>query len=1636
MAREMPGYKHAVATLLACEDIPQTADFQADFKNRVEAALGAEHGYEELENTLSVRARLLLENTRAAYQEGWRRVCATKHPRCVAAVTALAHSPAVPTSFRRTVERELSYALVCADAEQFEQLLLGSSSTRLPPVVRKLISDAMLAFDDEKARLDQLASEEQLKAAERAVLAKISQDAWKKAQTVRPERTSEQESEEVKESRRMAKARLRGRRKNLDHASLVAFGDAGDTLQPKQTARQLWDKVRHTVKNSPALESDMEPGPGPAVPEPEQEFARHGLRKSLSAEQVFYATLAGEERLGSLLGMHLRRAFANDEAKKKSIDEAKGKSTYQTNETTTPSQSRGTNVDACASKVDTASETGMAISKCSRRRRARPLSAGLQKAVELRTGRRVDAVTAPVDTASISAFARRQKQERDDATLTLNRLKEELELVRHQHQTQTRVIERFQSSRLARRTDMPGLLTLGRAELQPEQQVDSPAATEACGARMASTCTTSDQLPMAMQVQACEQIVASAAAGDFATVMSVLTTCPQSATVIDNSSATLLHRLLAGKLRDSLPLPVVTKLLSIHPAAAQCSDTDGQMPAHVALSNSSLRYQVVLAVLRAWPQAAQHSDATGQTPLHKAVAASWPGDILQAVLDAAPVAASLQDRTGRLPLHIACTCGASASLLAALTRANPRGLLKKDITQLTPLHILAAQDGTPLLDACRVLCSSPTAVTACKIPDFAGDRPLHIAARRSVGDDVVSCILQTDVSAAQMLNWDGLAPIHVAVTTFCKSFAQQLSTKKQSSVQIPASSALGIFLQSCPETAAVRDVDGNTALHLLLAHGAGTQVAAVHIIEDIVATYPAAVSITRPATGETALMVAVRTLSLARVIRVLARVAPQTVLQPDAEGNLPANVCVQLATAGASVKGPDVHKATLRAAARLRALVDACPDALRARSEKGETPLLTACGDKDGAPIAIIAVILELDSKSNGEPAALDATTSSYGGDSPLHLLMKAPRPKLSALRMLLDSCNRLALVKNSSGTTPLHLALKAAHVEATMMMLSSCPAAAAVPDGDGQYPLHLAIQSQAPEEVISAVLNDFPSAAIMPNKTGQSPLALGLQAWSEPNSLSGVGADTTEGPAPVVFDLVGLAFNAVLDKTLIEEERLAAKEHREQARAILWKWHAGRLPSPPNRPVSAPNVREWHIRDVSIWIKYVALLPRQDSLSDTEIRSLAAGQWPPCEIADDMADSGVDGPWLLSIRDTSDLPDTVAANARGSDLLDAIRELWGLQRANAAAAMRQEDAAAAASEVTDRSQVDNGAPLAPGALQTRSVVYESLLDTGIALVLESKKERAKHPQQQNASTDINFEEETATVKLPEQPSVFERLGNESRFTGTHRFGKRRAAKQRRDTNSRVPVHVDEPIDEEQTKVDRASIRAVRKAAEQKFAAELHAAREQMREQSVAREAVVGTGLGDALLERAIVIFLRCRQLCATDPVGPYNLACCHALLQDPIGASYWATVAWQLGMSPMDFASDEDLATIQTASFQRIIAAAAEDQGRHTALAQTGRDRGAVRRELRMFQQKALDTQPRGDGSEHHDAEQLRQLAELGVLFSVTAALPDTTVQFVDGAAKKIQAAFRGYLVRDATNRSINSGRGAIQRRPKETEN
>ena len=1602
MARELPAYQQALAALLACDEFPQEPEFQTNFKMSVEKALGSEHvgPYTAFEASSSEQVQVLLRETREAFQEGWRRVYATKHPQCASAIKALAHFPAVPVTFRRTVERELSHALVSADAEHFEQLLLGSSSTCLP-AVRKLLSDAMLAFDDEKSRLDRLAAEEKTKSEERAVASKIVQDAWMKAKVTGPEKR-EEETEDAKESRRIAKARLRGRRQNMDQASLAALSGTAEIVAIDAAAREAWGRVQSNGEGPEEEQDETERG-GTELPySPTRSPDKCVTRDSMTAEQAFHATLAGEDKLGSLLGMHLRRAFQEKESE--AVVAAEPEPEHD---------------------VNRVSEFGSEISDPSGppkpRRRPRPLSAGLRATVEGRTGRKIHAISGTVDTASIAEFARRRAKERDDATNAVKRLTEELSDARRQKEQQMEAIENLQT-RVESLNSKQHITMPARSSAQHDLSETSHTAVSTridVRTLIATPTLEPNQLTTSAQVRASEQAAVAGATGDWRTVHSILNEVPQSATVISSSSATLMHRLLAAP--GGITLHLYKKLVALHPGAVKLADIDGKLPLHVALSNRDTSQEVALSVLGSWMEAAGVVDGTGQVALHKALTASLPVDVMLAILDAAPVAASLQDRLGRLPLHLGVMFGAPSSVLRSLLRINRGGLLVQDANHDTPLHSLFRAGAIPSADAVGVLCGSSMSSAALRVADSAGDTPLHLAVRRRAGEDICTVLLETEPLSCSALNWKGEAPIHEAVRVACTTVRTQRRASAQDSGQRskPADTTLRLLLKLCPESASVLHADGSSALHVALEHG-GRELGMAPLIEELVAVCPKSVGTKCTPTGETALMVALRHSALPRIVRTLAVASPQSAIEPDAEGCMPATVCVQLA-AKLPDKAASVHQATTQAAARLRALVESCPDALRTGDTRtGTTPLLAACGCETGAPLLIMSVLFELDSGSeSGESAvALDVTTPSCGGDTALHLLVKAPSPKQSAIKMVLEASHAAARAQNAAGATPLHLALMNGNIceEVATLLLARCPAAAAIPSVSGDYPLHCALANpETPADLFNALLDAFPGAVDKPNALGHSALALGLQAQPDFARLSSLPAEGKGLAGSIGRALVAVAFDRVLTASIVDEDRQAAAEHRGQSRAILKHWHMDRLYSAVSNgmtsqlPVAGDSVdvEAWQITDVQAWIRFVALVPPIDALSPAEVRFIAAGKWPPCAAATDMAEAFINGAQLLQVRVINDLPTTVRSNMQAAEaLLRAIKELWGLQRTRKAKAAFTHDAAAMALEAAEETPDE----IMPVAAQ-RSVVYESLLDAGIALVLEFKEQRAKPRTPPEEVNSRQPELEPVVTIIPKRQSVFDLLSNEELFTGTQRFRKRR------DANIKAGKCADSAVDDD-AKLDRASVRTrwdrVRQVAEKAFTEELDAAWAQFRERSepFAPEAS-SDGICEALLERAIVLFLRCRKLDATDLLPPYNLACCHALLASPDihGASYWATIAFELGMSAIDFAADEDLVPVRgVPSFDRIIVAAAAEQGAHTGSELFLRTQHDTTAEIDSFAEAALNTERGAD-------EQARELRKLGLLFPV-AAVTDRAVSYVEVAAVRIQALFRGFAVRVKTRR------------------
>ena len=218
----------------------------------------------------------------------------------------------------------------------------------------------------------------------------------------------------------MAKARLRGRRKNIDSTSVEGFA-AQQRMQIVAT-----DHTKgHLADNAsePEPEPELEPEPEQAaIPEPEQ--GSEPIQKPLTAQAAFKAALSGEDRLANMLGLHVRRAFETDSrSRPQPSDEA-----------------------SVAGERDSAPGRDQqdGASRPAPKKPRRPLSARLRASVADRTGTRIQSVSGTLDTASIKSLARRSAKSRLDreaAAATVKRLTGQLAETQRQKQQQAETIQ-------------------------------------------------------------------------------------------------------------------------------------------------------------------------------------------------------------------------------------------------------------------------------------------------------------------------------------------------------------------------------------------------------------------------------------------------------------------------------------------------------------------------------------------------------------------------------------------------------------------------------------------------------------------------------------------------------------------------------------------------------------------------------------------------------------------------------------------------------------------------------------------------------------------------------------------------------------------------------------------------------------------------------------------------------------------------------------------------------------------------------------------------------------------------------------------------------------------------------------------
>jgi len=173
---------------------------------------------------------------------------------------------------------------------------------------------------------------------------------------------------------------------------------------------------------------------------------------------------------------------------------------------------------------------------------------------------------------------------------------------------------------------------------------------------------------------------------------------------------------------------------------------------------------------------------------------------------------------------------------------------------------------------------------------------------------------------------------------------------------------------------------------------------------------------------------------------------------------------------------------------------------LLAVDHDGNTPLHLACANLDErVEFSVIKHVLLL------APEALEMRNN-YG-DSPLHLLVSSPgfsrgqdfaveAAAEEAITSLLMMVGHMAIIRNRSGATLLHVAIAhGAHERVLVQVLNLAPTAAHVPDNHGMLPLHYVAafggRGGTPWTFAGQLIWAFPEAISSQSEHGDTPLHL-----------------------------------------------------------------------------------------------------------------------------------------------------------------------------------------------------------------------------------------------------------------------------------------------------------------------------------------------------------------------------------------------------------------------------------------------------------------------------------------------------------------------------------------------------------------
>jgi ankyrin repeat protein len=351
---------------------------------------------------------------------------------------------------------------------------------------------------------------------------------------------------------------------------------------------------------------------------------------------------------------------------------------------------------------------------------------------------------------------------------------------------------------------------------------------------------------------------------------------------------------------------------------------------------------------------------------------------------------------GHLPLHYACIRAASLEVIVYLVSLWVEAVTSADKDGDFPLHM--ACEANARLEVVQYLVEQWSEAITKTNKD--GDLPLHMACEANARLEVVQFLVEQWPEAITKTNVKGSLPLHVA----CKNMAP-LEVVQQ-------------LVGQWPEAVKMKDSDGNTPLHY-------------------VRRWPECLWTQKR-----------------EVVSWLQEIGTGRITKEELQHMI--EVAQQRSEEEESTIGTQLHDLCCdqpQSIDRIRSLVTACPEAIKAAGSDGWLPLHFACANT--APLQVVGYMVD------SWPEAIKM--ADYDGCLPLHVAC-ANAALLQVVEYLVDNWPKAVKMKNSDGLLPLHAVCSSekASLDLIVFLVNQWPEAVNITDSFGRTPLDYAKMSAA----------------------------------------------------------------------------------------------------------------------------------------------------------------------------------------------------------------------------------------------------------------------------------------------------------------------------------------------------------------------------------------------------------------------------------------------------------------------------------------------------------------------------------------------------------------------------------------------